>query len=426
MNDTALYLRRAASSGLLNSTTSAACVAVLLPMVIANIGLESYGYWAVLGVFVGGAGLLDLGMSKALVFLIPRGESSESELFSGALALCLAVTFVVMAVVLPLAFSGYAIFGSAVARQPGLTNWLAGAGATILLCQVLTTLVRAVFEARCKAHVVNVGFAVFTVMYYGLAMVLSHLAVDLRVIIAASAGVFVLTLAAHVHLLWADRPLRWCTPARATLRRIARVAARTFAVDLPSIAYLPLMLWVFLAIAPSGSAYGIFDLATRIAVLCATALATLAVPFFALVAGARAADQQGIRLLVDRFVPWMLLLAAGGWLAFALIGARALKWWMPEAPPELATALQLLLAGCLAHAAFEPVTRMLLGLGRLRQLLMVRVCMLATCGALVIALDALPALQRFSIAGTAGWVAAALLLAWALHSVRWGRVSATR
>lgn len=423
MNETALYLRRAASSGLLNSGVSAACVALLLPAVIANVGFEAYGYWAVLGVFVLAAGLLDLGMSKALVFLIPRGESSESELFYAAVVLCLGVTLAVAAGILALAFAGFPIFGAAVSRQPGLTTWLAGAGATILLCQVLTTLARAVFEARCKAHVVNFGFAAFTVTYYGVAMVLSLFAVDLRVIIAASAGVFVLTLATHFHLLWADRPLRWCPPTRATLHRMTQVAARTFAVDLPSIAYLPLMLWAFLTIAPSGSAYGTFDLATRIATLCSTALGTLSVPFFALVAGARAADQQRIRLLVDRFVPWMLLLAGIGWLTFALIGARVLKWWMPEAPAELAAALYFMLAGCLVYAAFEPVTRMLLGLGRMRQLLWVRLCMVATCTVLLFALHSLPALQRFSIAATAGWLAAALLLAWALRSVGWGRAA---
>lgn len=424
MNETALYLRRAASSGLLNSATSAICVAILLPAIIANVGLESYGYWAVLGVFVGAAGLLDLGMSKALVFLIPRGEFPESQLFCGAVVMCLGVTLTVAVVILALAFAGFPIFGAAVARQAGLSAWLAGAGVIILLCQVLTTLTRAVFEARCKAHVVNLGFAAFTAAYYGVAMTMSLFAADLRAIIAASAGVFVLTLATHVHLLWADRPIHWHRPTRVTLRRISQVATRTFAVDVPSIAYLPLMLWAFLAVAPSGSAYGIFDLATRIAALCATALGTLAVPFFALVAGAQAADRQRIRLLVDRFVPWMLLLAASGWIAFVLIGARALRWWMPEAPPDLAVALQLLLAGCLAHAAFEPVTRMLLGLGRLRQLLTVRLCMLATCAVLLLALHALPALQRFSIAGTAGWLAAALLLAYAMRSVGWGRIAA--
>ena len=104
-------------------------------------------------------------------------------------------------------------------------------------------------------------------------------------------------------------------------------------MDLPSVAYLPLMLWGFLLVAPSGSAYGAFDLATRIALMCSTALSTLAVPFFALIAGARVAEQQQhVRRLLDRFVPWMLLLAACGWVAFAVAGAYILQWWMPEAP----------------------------------------------------------------------------------------------
>lgn len=421
MNEATLYLRRAASSGLLNSATSAACVAVVLPAIIGNLGLEAYGYWAILGVFVGVAGLLDLGMSKALVFLIPRGESSESELVCGAITLCLGAILGAAALVLPLASSGFPIFGRAVAQVPGLTIWLAASGTVVLACQVLTTLVRAVLEARRKAHVVNIGFAVHTVAYYGLATLLSSYGADIRLIVAASTGVFVLSLLAHVQLLWSDRPLRWQRPARTMLRRLAHVGSRTFAIDLPTVAYLPLLLWVFLAFAPSGSAYGAFELAMRIAVLCATALGTLAVPFFALVAGAAAPEQRQLRLLLDRFVGWMLLLAASGWLVFTLIGDRLFRWWMPEAPPELAAALRWLLAGALLYAAFEPVTRMLLGLGRMRRLLTTRLAMLATCAVLVIALHSLPVLQRFSIAGAAGWLAAAALLALALRSVRWGR-----
>jgi O-antigen/teichoic acid export membrane protein len=420
--ETAIYLRQAASSGLFNSAASATCVALALPAVIGSIGLEAYGYWAILGAFVGAAGLLDLGMSKALVFLIPRDESLESDFVSAAVVLCLGAILAAASVVWLLTLAGVDLFGAAVARQPGLELWLAGAGTLVLACQALTTLLRAVLEARCKAHVVNLGFALFTLTYYGVAMLLAFVGADLRLIIAASAGVFVLTLAAHVQVLWADRPLHWRRPTRMILRRLTQMAARTFAVDLPSVAYLPLMLWSFLLVAPSGSAYGAFDLATRIAIMCATALSTIAVPFFALIAGARATEQQQhVRRLLDRFVPWMLLLAACGWLAFALVGARVLQWWMPEAPAELVFALKLLLAGLLLHAAFEPVTRMLLGLGYTRRLLVVRLCMLGTCAMLVLALHSLPALQRFSIAGAAGWATAAVLLAVSFRSIRWGR-----
>jgi O-antigen/teichoic acid export membrane protein len=421
MNERVVYLRRAAGSGLLNSIASAACVALVLPAIIASIGFDAYGHWAIVGVFVGVASLLDLGMSKALVYLIPSDESAESELVSGAAVLCLGATLIAAALLLLLAWTGVPIFGPAVARAPGLTWWLALAGVVVLVCQVCTTLIRAVFEARCKAHVVNVGFAAYTLGYYGLAMLLAHFAMDVRIIIASSAGVFVLTLVVHLQLLWADRPLVWRRPDRALLQRISRVAMRTFAVDLPSIAYLPLLLSLFLAMAPQGGDFGSFDLATRITLLCSTALSTLAVPFYAMVAGARAAERPQVRALLDRFVPWMLLLALAGWLLFAWVGERLLHWWMPEAPPGLAASLRILLAGGLLHAALEPATRLLLGTGRTPWLMAVRLAMLGVGCSLLLLLNSLPLLQRFSIAGCAGWIMAAGLLALSLRSVRWGR-----
>src|SRR5688572_17893232 len=118
MNEATLYLRRAASAGLLNSATSAACVALVLPAIIGNIGFEAYGSWAILGAFVGVAGIFDLGMSKALVFLIPRGEFSERELLCTAFALCLGAIFAAVALVWLLLLGGVPIFGAAVARDP--------------------------------------------------------------------------------------------------------------------------------------------------------------------------------------------------------------------------------------------------------------------------------------------------------------------
>ncbi len=421
MNDAAIYLRRSASTGLINAFTSAICVVVVLPLIIGSLGLDAYGSWAVLGVFVGVASLLDLGMTKALVFLIPRAEQPAGTWFSAAVCVCLAATTLVAGSIVVLATLGVPLFGEHVARHPGLTLWLACAGVIVLVCQMLTTLVRAVLEGRCKAHWVNAGFASFTVAYYLAGLLASWWLADVRLVIGVSAGIYVLTLAAHLQLLWRSGPLQWQWPGRATLKALVRVSGRTFAVDLPSIAYLPMLLWIFMLVAHSGSAYGVFDIATRIATLCGTALASLSVPFYALVAGARDGERQQVREMLERFLPWKLACALAAWLLFVLLGERVLQWWMPEAYTSLASALRWLLAGALAYAAFEPITRMLLGLGYIRQLLMIRLAMVAVCAFTAMALHSWDPLLRFSLAGAAGWASAAILLALAARRVRWGQ-----
>src|SRR5215469_11795001 len=93
MNDHRPYIRRAATSGVFNAVVSAAAVAVLLPLIISRIGLDAYGFWAMLNVFVGIACLLDLGVSKALTYMVPvRGASASSELLSAGVLICGAAT----------------------------------------------------------------------------------------------------------------------------------------------------------------------------------------------------------------------------------------------------------------------------------------------------------------------------------------------
>ena len=421
MNEAALYLRRSASTGLLNAFMSALCVVAVLPLIIANLGLEAYGSWAVLGVFVGVASLLDLGMSKALVFLIPRLERPAGTWLSAAVCVCVAATTLVAGIIVVLVATEVPLFGEHIAKQPGLTVWLACAGVVVLFCQVLTTLARALLESRCRAHWVNAGFASFTAAYYLAGLLASWWLADVRFVIGISAGIYVLALAAHLQLLWRSGPLGWQWPERTTLVALVRVSGRTLAVDLPSIAYLPVLMWIFMLVANSGSAYGVFDIATRIATLCGTALASLSVPFYALVAGARESERQQVRGMLERFLPWSFACAVAAWLSFALLGEWVLRWWMPEAYAPLAGALRWLLAGALAYAAFEPITRLLLGLGHLRRLLTIRLVMLATCVISAIALPSWGALQRFSFAGAAGWLSAAILLAVAARRISWGR-----
>ena len=73
------YLKKSTSTGLINSVGSAVFSVILIPLIISRIGMENYGAWATLMIFIGLSGTADLGLSKSLVYYIPKQKTIEEK-----------------------------------------------------------------------------------------------------------------------------------------------------------------------------------------------------------------------------------------------------------------------------------------------------------------------------------------------------------
>jgi O-antigen/teichoic acid export membrane protein len=408
-----------------NTLTSVAATALLLPWVIRAVGMETYGLWAVLGIFVGLTSLLDLGMWKSVVYLGAGRKFALPELLSTATLMCVAIALMFTLALLCLLWAGVPLFGAMIEQTPDLKWWLAGCGSVIVFTGLLTNLVRGALEAALYGHWVNVGYGVLTLLQYLVAVQIARYGGGGAALLAGSACVYVAILLLHLVLLKARSLAGWQAPSLAAMRAIGRYGLRALAADLPIILIGPALCYLFVLAAASAGEFGSFDLGLRIATLAATALGMLSTPFFVMVAGAGDTRQVEVRLLLGRQLRLMLVLAAAGWLLFLLAGPRLLALVFPERVAEVFRAALLMLAGTALLAAMEPVARLLMGLGRLRQLALTRALMLPVALASVYLLAQRPALDRFALAFALANVAGGLAL-WGLYlTERWGRKPAS-
>lgn len=422
MADHQPYLRKVAASSLFNSLTSAVATALLLPLVIRRIGLDAYGLWAVMGIFIGVTSALDFGIWKSLVYLIARGQHSPQNLLSSAGLMCLLGGCVFSVLLFCAMFAGVPVFGQLVESQADLKWWLAGCGCIVVFASLLTNLARGVLEAAYRGHWVNIGYGALTLVQYAIAVAIASRSHDPRMLMAGSAVVYVVILL--IHLLWLHSlsALRWQRPSWSTMRAILRFGAGSSLADLPSILIGPLLSYLFVVSASSAGDYGVFDLALRIATLSATTLSMLSTPFFAIVAAAHAGDAQGqTRRMLSDYLRITLSLGVLGWLVFLVIGTALLTLFFTDRPAEIHRAALIMLAGTAAVAASEPVTRMLMGLGRLRDLAKVRFVMLTMAMVAVWLFAEQQPLERFSWAFALGNLASFVGLLWLNHREKWGR-----
>jgi O-antigen/teichoic acid export membrane protein len=421
--DVGPYLRRVASASLVNTGVSALATAMLLPIVIRRVGMDVYGVWAVLGIFIGIASALDFGIWKALVYLLPKRQHSAGELFTSAALLSVATSAAFLIVMITLLAFNVPLFGAAIARQPGLTWWLGIGGALLVMTSMVTNLVRGVMEARYQGHLVNFGYALLTALLYGVATIVSHVTLDPRALIAGSVSVYVVLSMAHLlYLRSASTRAEFLgRPSRGASQALLRYGSRSFAADLPSIALGPTVLYIFVLLAANSAQFGIFEIALKISTLAATALGALSSPFFALVAAATEDRSEQMRAAINRQLIVTTSLALAGWATFLVVGKQILSLVFETSGDALYRATLIVLAGAALVAALEPIARMEMGLGRLRRLLSVRVIALSVTLLGVVVLQGLPPLDRFAIACCLGFAANACGLLQLARLESWGR-----
>jgi O-antigen/teichoic acid export membrane protein len=418
MSEHDAYLKKVAASSLFNSAASALATAVFLPFVIQRIGLQAYGLWAILNIFIGIAAALDFGIWKSLVFLLPRLQHSPSQLLSSCIALCTLTGLTFCAVCGALLLAGVPMFGRLLG--PGnLVWWLCGAGCVITVASLLTNLARGMLEASFRGHWVNIGYGLLTVVQYGVAALIAQRTRDTRALILGSMMVSVVSLCAHYACLL-GQSLRWQRPQRSAVVSILRYGGASFFSDAPVILLGPLISYLFVLVAHNSAEYGVFDIALRVATLAATTLALLSTPFFTIVSSVDPGARADVRRMISRHLRVTLALAVLGWACFLLVGKPMLSVFFKEGYNDIYRASWIMMLGTVAVAALEPVTRMLMGIGRLGQLSLIRFSMLGSALLCLALLTHVDPLDRFALSCAAGFGVSALGLWVVNRTERWG------
>lgn len=151
----ARYVSWVAATGVANGVVSAVCAVLALPLLVATLGLERYGQWAVLGMFITTAAALDLGLSRAIVLHAAGQAETRVREYATAAAL-IAGGITTLAIVLIVAVS--ATTGRLLGFAPaGFDAAILAGGCAILALGMLNAVLRALLESQLASHWVNVG-----------------------------------------------------------------------------------------------------------------------------------------------------------------------------------------------------------------------------------------------------------------------------
>lgn len=402
------HLVKAATSGLANVVVSAATTVVALPILISLVGLNVYGVWAMLGMFVSFAMVLEMGLTRAIVHLVPGQETDSGELLTAAVCIVSSAAIALLAVFALLSSLGVNLLNLPADIPERLKVALVCAGCTVLICSLLTSVCRGFLEAAYSSHMVNLGFLLLTVLQYCSALAVAYFSGRAELLLLSTVSTHVVILLFHTRMVQRYSRLRFGRVRMVVIRTLLRRALDCFVASSPTVVLIPLMLYWLSAVAVNVEEYGRFDVAFRFATMAGTAIALIAVPLHVLVAGMKSPSWAIIARLMGQYTAVTIGALISGWALFLLIGRELLALLVGPTASDVWQACAYMLAGVGLLSAMEPIMRVSMGLGRFRQLFAVRGVVLATTVFVLTVLHTLPAIDRFSLSYALGCVAGAV------------------
>jgi O-antigen/teichoic acid export membrane protein len=405
------YLKKSISTGLGNSLGSALVCIIFIPLIIQRIGMEKYGAWAILFIFIGISSVADLGLSKSLVYFITKQRSQKqiNEVYSAGFCLNTLIVLLVAIAGLAIYWSGLNVWGSNESISYELGRRILLCGFVIMCCSLATSFYRSVLEAFYKIYLVNVGFLLLTTLNYSSVYVLSFFSTNIQYFIVCTVGVYITTLLFHMVLVLLGTEASLCVAKLSTFRQILKKALSFFFIGTLNILVEPTNRYLFAFLAGDARAYGFFDIALKIATMARGCLAAFALPLFSVFAGYGRAGISKIKQILNRYLVGLGASYALGCTLFLIAGKYILHAFITTESPHLFHASFILVLGVALYGVAEPYVRALLALGDLRVSFNIKAVQIASNLSLIVLLAKLTPLYRFSLAYSLAFSIAAVL-----------------
>jgi len=406
------YLKKSISTGIGNIFGSALIAIICIPLIIQNIGMEKYGIWALLFIFIGISSIADFGISKSLVYFIPKQTIKEdiNEIYSAGLFLNSVLLLFVAGVGIVIYLSGVDVWGNNQSLPYELGQKLILYGIIITCCSLVTSFYRSILEALYKIYIVNVGYLILTASNYISIYTLSLFTKKVEYFIICTTGVYVIIFLFHLLIIRFKIPVSLHIPKFTSVKRIVDCAIGFFSISVLNTIVEPSNRYLFVLLSGDQKAYGIFDVALKIAMIFHSCLSTFATPLFSVFAGYGKTRIDEIKRILNRYLIGLGGCYIFGCLLFFIAGKYLLDIFIKlESLALFNVSLVLILGFALAGVA-EPFTRALWALGHLRLSFNIRILLPVTNFLLIIVFANMTPLYRFGMAYSLAFATTSLVV----------------
>ena len=372
------YLTKSVATGIPRTFGSAFIAMALIPLIMRNVGADVYGAWTLLFIFVGLSSSLDIGIPKALIYLIPKEdvENEANRIFSASVVITLILMTLVVVIGTVLIFFRIPVWGNSAKISPSLSNLLLLSGVNIVCCGLISSLCQSLLEARYKIHFVNIIFFLRTALLYITVFLVSIQFTKIDHLVYTTNLIFILFVFIDISSIKILTRTELTFPRWSHVEVVFQRGKEFFMIGLATSIVRPLARYLVALLSVDIAANGVYDISVKIAMMAVGALSCFSVPLFSIFSGYGMEQTDKIKRVLIYITSLLATLFVLGVSTYWLLGKHILEFAFQEYDLRLFTTSWILLLGFGLFAVFEPYVRALWAMGHTKKCAAIRFCIL--------------------------------------------------
>lgn len=357
---------------------SAGAALLFAPALIRQIGLENYGTWAFVTSLATFAGIVDIGISRAITYYIIRANNSEKEARQLYTGLCMLLSIASALILAAILLETIGNSEEAPPEKTGRVEFIStiAYGLLIIGATLPTNLFRGFLEARLKIHITQCLTLAFSILNYGSVYIASLFCNDVWILVKITCSVHFLMLLIYASVSMRQNMPRWRRPKYKIALLILGRGQGYLLLAIASISILPINRALLLYIG-GGHAHAIFDIALKVAMAATMLLQTVNAPLFALLATYQKTDPNKIQAITKRMTLITLAIYLIGMIVLAIASNTIAGIMIPDQQKILQIAILIMAGGVSFSGVAEPTMRAAWARGEERMTASIRILALA-------------------------------------------------
>lgn len=366
------YLKKSAVTGFIKSIIGALVIFLFLPTIIRNIGMDNYGIIVLTLIISNSSGFLDLGTSKAVVFLIGKDKNNEGLILSSAVLFSMLIIVLVCLVLILFEMLNIKIFGSDLYISNQLINIIILLIILNFSITLLNNLLRSIMEAKYLVHFLNIGYIISSLTLYGFLYLSSIFIRDIRILIYIPIISSLIVVMYNVTIIKYFSKIKLSWPNRTYFTKMFFTSIKYFRIGLSSSIIIPMNKYLLTTLTGSTALLGVFELSLKIPQFLTGMLSSISVPLFGLISNLKEHDRNKIFRITSITSGIVFIFAIVIFILYYIYANNISMILDNNSANTIANTSIILLIGLLFSSFSEPMFRALAGVGHLKRLFYIR------------------------------------------------------
>lgn len=362
------YLKKSFLTGSFKTVLVTLSTVILLPLIIQQVGLETYGLIALTMIFGGMVVFADFGISKTVTLLIGQDETKKNvnNIISNALFINICILFFIAIILSLLIYLDIQILGENLKIDNQLKNFIILIGFLILSIMLLNNILTAILESYYLVHYINMGFAISSV-FLNLSIYITSLLTDsIYLLIISPLFSFVIVSLYFLLILKNNTNISLKKPSINGILKMFSISFKFLNIGLVNGLVIPLNKYFIVLFTGSIVILAIFDIGIKISLMASSFLNSISQPLFGIFSNIHNKKNEIYNVALKTTLLLFILYIVAN-IVFYIFGENVITYIDETNKKEIFEVSMVLLIGLTFSSVSEPFYRALLGESRLRE-----------------------------------------------------------